>query len=106
MDTPNAHLVEWPDATAVKVVQSPHLPYVTTYQVTVEFITEQDANEFVRAICEYSKSSGIDGDAGDWTQHGDGTGYPDMPRLVSTGNVPVDNEVLKTDEVADEPIHE
>lgn len=27
-------------------------------------------------LAAYQKSSGIDGDAGDWTQAGDGTGYP------------------------------
>jgi hypothetical protein len=68
-------LVEWPDSSLIKPVDSQHLPYIKTYRVTVDFPTQAAALDFINSLST-SKSSGVDGDAGDWTKAGDGKSYP------------------------------
>jgi hypothetical protein len=117
MYQPQAQLVEWPDATLVKVVESSHLPYIKTYRVAVDFSSLGEAQEFVNSVL-YAKTSGDDLNAGAWTDHGDGINYPGklvaIPsqeeadaagahyRLVGNSNTPVDSN----EGVEHEPIHE
>jgi hypothetical protein len=80
-------LVEWPDSSLIKVVESSHLPYVKTYRVTTDFSTRAEALDFINSI-NYRKSSGIDGDAGDWTKSTDPTlSRPALPTQAQADKV-------------------
>lgn len=96
----NAVLVEWPDSSLIKVVESPHLPYVKTYRVATDFSSLADAQQYI-ADTLYRKTSGDDLSAGDWTTTGDGLNYPGDTHAHHSGyNTPTPVTNLPTQEQA------